>query len=146
MLIPSNEFHVLVDALVPFAQHMLQNHDNFLPIGAVVKSGEVVIQPPFAQPPASAQAWLEGVKEALRKESAESTCTAVAYCVDAKLTDTRNDEVTSAVHVAFEHRSGEALQAFFPYRKDDDGYEFAQPMLRIAAPCFFTETPVSRVN
>ena len=146
MLIQSPEFHGLVDALVPFAKHMLENYGDFLPLGAIVKSGEVVTEAPFAQPPATVQAWLERLKEALRKHAADPDCAAVAYCIDARLSDTRNDEVISAIHVAFEHRSGEALHAFFPYRKDNDGYEFAQPMLRIAARCIFAETPASHLN
>jgi hypothetical protein len=143
MIIHHQEFHALVAALVPFSQFMLRNHHGFLPLGAIVKGGEVTVtETDEQQNDTSAMAWVRHLREALRDHAKDPACTAVAYCVDVKLTDTRNGEVIEAVQVVFEHRSGEALEAFFPYRQAGDTYEFAQPMIRIAARSLF-ETPTT---
>jgi hypothetical protein len=134
------EFHGLVAALVPFTRLMLQNHGAFLPMGAVVSSGDVVMVPGRSDAPyATVQEWLQILREELRAHAADPACDAVAYCVDVKLTDTRDGAVMSAVQIVFEHRSGEALDAFFPYERTGDDYEYRQPMLRISARSFFEE-------
>jgi len=146
MIVPRAEFHSLVAALVPFTRLMLEEHGRFLPLGGIVKSGEVVIVPPSARAPATVQEWLLQVKEALRQQTADADCAAVAYCVDVRLSDTRNGDEFDAVQLVFEHRSGEALDAFFPYRRQKGRCGFAQPMLRIGAGGMFPDAVGSHLN
>jgi hypothetical protein len=147
MIIHPLEFHSLVAALVPFSQHMLRNHDGFLPLGAIFRSGDVVMVAPESEHPiATGREWLQLIIDGLRSHAAEPACDAIAYCVDVKLTDTRNGQVIDAAQVVFEHRRGESLHAFFPYKKTGDAYEFAMPMLRIAARQFFESDVRPYVN
>jgi hypothetical protein len=143
VIVLRDEFHALVDALVPFTRFMLEQHHGFLPLGAIVKGGEIAITDVSQhQSDMSTQEWLQHLRDALRVQAVDADCVAVAYCADVKLTDTRDGGVIDAVQVVFEHRSGEALEAFFPYKKTDDAYEFAQPMVRMGAQSLF-ETPAS---
>ena len=138
MITPRLEFHGLVAALVPFTRFMLQSHGTFVPLGAMVRSGELaIVSPENDNPNMTGHEWLELLTSTLRTHAADPECAAVAYCVDVKLTDARDGTVFDAVQVVFEHRSGEALHAFFPYRKNGGGYEFAQPMLQLAGGSFF---------
>jgi hypothetical protein len=147
MFIQNQDFNALVAELVRYTTFMLQNYGGFLPLGASVSAGEVQISAPAAdQQHSTGLAWLEDLREGLRRQTADAHCAAVAYCVDVKLTDTRNGEVSEAVQVVLEHRSGEALDAIFPYKKTADGYQFTQPMLRIGAPVLFAQTCRSSVN
>jgi hypothetical protein len=147
MFIQNQDFNALVSELVRYTTFMLQNHGFFLPLGASVRAGEVQISAPDAeQQHRTGQEWLEDLREGLRRQTADANCAAVAYCVDVRLTDTRNGEVSDAVQVVLEHRSGEALDAIFPYKKTADGYRFTQPMLRMGAPLLFAQTCRSYVN
>ncbi len=146
MIIHHPEFHMLVGALLPFTQCMLQEHEEFLPLGACVQSGDVVILPPFATPPATVPEWLQAVRDALRRQAAVAACAAVAHCVDVRLTDTRDGTTFDAVQLLFEHRSGEALEAFFPYRRQDGDCQFGQPMIRIGIASLFPEAKRSYLN
>lgn len=143
VIVLRDEFHALVDALVPFTQFMLQQHGGFLPLGAIVKTGEVTIMDVFERhSDISVAAWLQHLRDTLRAQAVHADCTAVAYCADAKLTDTRDGKVFDAIQVVFEHRSGDALEAFFPYQHTDGTYEFAQPMIRMGTRTMF-ERPAS---
>ena len=147
MIIHADELAALVSALLPFAQFMLQKHGAFLPIGAIVKSGESVIVPAgLDRPRASVEETLEHVRAALRDEAADPACSAVAYCADSKLSDLKSGEVTDAVLLMFEHRSGEALDVVFPYKKMDDRVDIGRPMVRLAAGGLFAVTSGSFVN
>jgi hypothetical protein len=147
MIINHQEFHQLVAALVPFTRFMLQRYGAFLPVAAVVRSGEVrMIAPDMDRPTATVPERIQLITEALREHAEDAACAAVAYCVGVRVTDTHTGDVTNAAQVIFEHRSGEALHAFFPYRKSGDGFVFAQPMLRLSARAIFENAASSFVN
>jgi hypothetical protein len=147
MIVHAYELNGLVGALLPFAQFMLQKHGAFLPLGAIVRSGASVIVPAgLDRPQTSAEEMLEHVRAALRDQASDADCTAVACCTDIKLSNLRSGEVSDAVHLFFEHRSGEALDVVFPYKKTGERVEFARPMVRLAVGGLFTPLPDSVVN
>jgi hypothetical protein len=128
------EFHGLVAALVPFCRLMLGEHGAFLPVGGVFTSGQAVITGAgMDDPEATVPERLQVITASLREHAADASCAAVAYCVDVRLTDPRDGQATEAVHLVFEHRSGEAVEAFFPYKKVAEGYEHGRPMIRLTA-------------
>jgi hypothetical protein len=105
MFIQNQDFNALVAELVRYTTFMLQNYGGFLPLGASVSAGEVQISAPAAdQQHSTGLAWLEDLREGLRRQTADAHCAAVAYCVDVKLTDTRNGEVSEAVQVVLAKR------------------------------------------
>lgn len=147
MITHAEELNALVSALLPFAQHMVQHHGAFLPFGAVVTSGNVVIaEAGFDDVAASVPERVEKIRTALRNHASDRACAAVAYCMDIKLSNLNTGEVTDAVHVVFEHRSGEAFDVVFPYEKTGGRVEFALPMVRLAAGGLFTALPDLAVN
>ena len=147
MIVLRDEFHALVAALVPFTRFMLEQHQGFLPLGAIVKAGAVTLMEVSEHGSnMNAQAWLQHLRDTLRVQAVDPDCAAVGYCADVKLTDTRNGEVIDAVQIVFEHRSGEALEAFFPYRTTDNTCEFAQPMIRMGLPSLFEAPATSSLN
>jgi hypothetical protein len=142
MITHAEELNALVSALVPFVQYVIQEHGAFLPLGAIVTSGDVMIaEAGFDDPQASVYQRVEMVQAALRDHASDPACGAVAYCVDTKVTNLKTGDVTDAVQLVFEHRSGEALDVFFPYEKTGDGVTFAQPMVRLAAGGLFPALP-----
>lgn len=147
MITHAEELNALVCALLPFAQHMIQEHGAFLPFGAIVTSGVVEIaQAGFDDVQASVLERVEKVRTALRRQASDDACAAVGYCMDIKLTHVPSGEVSDAVHLVFEHRSGEAFDVMFPYSNSDGRVEFSPPMVRLAAGGLFTTLPDLAVN
>jgi hypothetical protein len=133
MITHQREFDGLVSALLPFSRHMLLNHGAFLPLGAIVLLGEVrLVAADLDRPDATVPERLQLLTAALREHAAGESCAAVAYCVDVRVTAPDTGARTDAIQIAFEHRSGEALNAIFPYAKNGDGYQFGQPILQMA--------------
>lgn len=75
------------------------------------------------------QEWLLQLKEALRQQTADADCAAVAYCVDVRLSDTLHGDECDAVQLVFEHRSGEALDAFPPDTAAPERLSFITSMI-----------------
>jgi len=119
MIHNEKEYNALLDALLPFAEQMLNKHGEFFPFAAVVAGdgavGLVAVHPGKEQPESAEVRDL--LFAALRKQVQEEGCIAAGVCVDVKVMDPRSQQKTDAVHFVFEHRSGEAFDVFFPYRK-----------------------------
>jgi hypothetical protein len=102
----------LVNALLPFAQKMLNEQGEFFPFGAAVTSdGETRLwssDPDGGERPPSAavQAYL---LSGFRSE--RDHLRAAASCLDVRLKD------SDAVMVDLEHVEGNVLQVFLPYKK-----------------------------
>jgi hypothetical protein len=130
MITNEKEYNSLLDALLPFAEQMLNKHGEFLPFAAVVGADGAValVAGDIGQEQPKSTELVEFLFAALRKQTAEQGCTAAGVCVDVKVLDPRSQQKTDAVHFVFEHRSGEALDVFFPYRKRFlRGYQFEKP-------------------
>lgn|SRR5690606_39076846 len=102
----------LVGAALPFAQQMLEQHGEFFPYAvALDESGEarmVAADPGMGEQPASLDV-LAALASGLRSE--RDGLRAVALVSDVRLSD------SDAVRVELEHREGQALAVFLPYKK-----------------------------
>jgi hypothetical protein len=102
----------LVNAAIPFAAQMLDERGEFFPYGVSLDSaGEermVAADPENGERPASA-AVLTTLVEGLRRQ--RDSLRAVALVADVRLPD------SDAVRVELEHRDGQAIAVFLPYRK-----------------------------
>jgi hypothetical protein len=102
----------LVNAALPFAAQMLEQHGEFFPYGvALDASGEVRMiagdpghgeRPPSADVLSTLVAGLRSQRDDLR---------AAALVSDVRLAD------SDAVRVELEHRDGHAIAAFLPYKQ-----------------------------
>ena len=130
MIVHELELNALVGALLPFAQEMLTHHGAFLPFGGIANAERAVtlVACDVETQDATVPELAESMTASLRTHALEPTCLAAAYCVDVRVEDPRSTSNTDAVQMVFEHRSGEALHVFFPYRKDPAGvYTFEHP-------------------
>lgn len=102
----------LLDVALPFAQQMLDKHGEFFPY-AVVLDGDgaprmVAGDPGQGERPASLDV-LDILLDGIRAQRDEIR--AAALVSDVRLAE------SDAVRVELEHREGQALVAFLPYRK-----------------------------
>jgi hypothetical protein len=102
----------LLNAALPFAQQMLDEHGEFFPYGvALDEAGDqrmLAGDPGQGEQPASLDV-LATLVEGLRLERA--SLRAVALVSDVRLSD------TDAVRVELEHRDGHAMAVLLPYRR-----------------------------
>ena len=102
----------LVGAALPFAEQMLDQHGEFFPYAvALDHAGEarmVGADPGGGEQPASADV-LATLTEGLREQ--RDGLRAVALVSDVRLSD------SDAVRVELEHREGQALAVFLPYKR-----------------------------
>ena len=102
----------LVGAALPFAEQMLDQHGEFFPYAVALDvSGEartVAADPGGGEQPASLDV-LATLTEGLRAE--RDGLRAVALVSDVRLSD------SDAIRVELEHREGQALAVFLPYKK-----------------------------
>ena len=149
MIAHPQEFNGVVNLLLPLVQYMLNEHGAFLPVGAVLhaKRGAGLVPHDLRQPGETVPELIESITGLLRSQATDDGCLAVAFCVDVRVVDPRCQQKTDAVQIVFEHRSGEALLVFFPYRKAADGtFDFAHPFALAAACRMFGDRPNTHVN
>lgn len=102
----------LVNVVLPFAQKMLQEQGEFFPFGATVSdAGEVAMlagKPDNSDRPSSVSV-IEIMVDGAR--SKREGLRAVAVCADVRLNG------SDAIRVGLEHRDGQALAVYLPYKK-----------------------------
>lgn len=124
------EYNALLDALLPFAEQMLNKHGEFFPLAAVVGADDSValVAGETSDESLDPAGLLDFLLVVLRQQATNQDCKAAGACVDVKVLDPRSQQKTDALHFIFEHRSGEALDVFFPYQKRFlRGYQFDKP-------------------
>jgi hypothetical protein len=107
-----NDLDGLVNAALPFATQMLESHGEFFPFGVALDgSGAtrmVAGDPGHGEQPASADV-LSTLVAGLRNQ--RDDLRAVALVSDVRLGD------SDAVRVELEHREGQAMAVFLPYKQ-----------------------------
>jgi hypothetical protein len=102
----------LLNLTLPFAQQMLAEHGEMYPFGAAVTAdGETRLladDPGVGEHPAGAEVRVS-LFDGLRRTRAELR--AIAVCSDVRLPD------SDAIRVELEHRDGQAMAVFLPYKK-----------------------------
>jgi hypothetical protein len=136
MIRNEQEYDALLGPLLSFGQQMLDTYGAFYPYAAVVEpDGGVALVARDVEEDAPSPAVLLGLLvDALRTRARDAACRASGLCVNVNVLDPRTGLKTDALKFAFEHRSGEALDVFFPYRKClPRGYRFEKPFAQPAA-------------
>jgi hypothetical protein len=148
MIAHEQDFNSLVNALLPFAQQMLREHGAFLPFGAIANAGRVtLVACDLGKEDATVPELAEFMTVSLRSQAQEHGSVAAAYCVDVRVVDPRSQAKTDAVQLVFEHRSGEAMNVFFPYAKNAAGvYEFDHPFALVSERRIFAGAPNTHLN
>jgi hypothetical protein len=113
----------LMNALIPFAQHMLAEAGEFYPFGATMgQDGEVEqVGAGGEDEHPESQELIELLTESFRQEAAEGALRAAGICFDVRVTPPGSKKRSDAICCQLEHADGDALEVFIPYGKDGDG-------------------------
>lgn len=119
----SKDLEALVNAELPFAQKMLEQHGEFYPFAATIsKDGEAAYLAANIgkENPKSAE-MIEFVTAALHAQAQKGEYRAAAICTDIAITLPGTAQKTDAIRISFEHRKGSCLYFFIPYEKVKPG-------------------------
>jgi hypothetical protein len=136
MIQNEKEYDALLEPLFSFGRRMLDDYGAFYPYAAVIGQDGVVAlvaREVEDETPHPAR-LLDVLFDALRAHAKDEACQAYGLCVNVSVVDPRNGEKTDALKFVFEHRSGEALDVFFPYqqRGPRSGFRFERPLAQPA--------------
>jgi hypothetical protein len=130
---PRDEMDTLLDALLPFAQQMIEKHGEFYPYAAALDtSGEIQMVAGYAgeEHPDSSD-LIELLYEGLTQQSSAGEIRAAGVCADVRVTPPNSRDMTDAIRVSIEHASSDPIDVFMPYvrrkrRSPQYGELFAQ--------------------
>jgi hypothetical protein len=116
----------LLNACLPFARRMIEQHGEFHPFGASLATDGTVqfdgVDSDAAFPPG--REVVELLRTALRAKAELEEINAAAICANVDMR-APGDQTQDAIQVAIEHRDAEPILVFMPYRKTRlRGYEF----------------------
>lgn len=114
-----HDLDTLLDFLLTFAQQTLGRYGEFYPFGAVLTTeGEVVGQAGQLvendRPPS--QVVIDLITNGMKAQADDGSIRASGLCYDVKWR-MPDDEITDAIFVALEHRSGRTVAVAQPYSK-----------------------------
>jgi hypothetical protein len=109
----------LLNFLVPFAQQMLAKHGEFFPFAATMgvdgKIAPAAAHTGSEQPPS--QEVIDLLLAGFRRQAARGEIRAAGLCVDVRTVPPGETEKVDAICTRLEHREGDAVHVFLPYRK-----------------------------
>src|SRR5262249_39288957 len=109
----------LLNALLPFAQQILEQHGEFYPFGAAldtVGGGQLFRGYKCPDGPSSPELidlMLDGFRESARRGQYRAT----GLCADVRAPLPNTGKITDAIRVTLEHTDGQAVHVFLPYSK-----------------------------
>lgn len=132
------EVQELIDALFGMSEMLLRKHGNFLPNGAVLRSGgaiaHVAVDPFKEDDLATSEEILPLLHDALRAEVAASLVQAVGLAENVTVTR-QGERPTEAIKISLEHRRGLSIALYLPFEKRlFRGYKLGEVFWRHVAP------------
>lgn len=113
----------LLNALYDRAVYLLNKNGEFFPIGATIdEAGELNNCAGYTgkeQPPS--QEIIDLLEAAFRQQVDRGELRAAGICLDARVTRPGQSEPQDAICARLEHRTGENVEVYLPYRKLADG-------------------------
>ncbi|HLY99183.1 MAG TPA: hypothetical protein VKT33_08985 [Candidatus Angelobacter sp.] len=110
----------LLNALVPFAQKMLQERGEFYPFGASMQSDGTIslvsANADGSEFPKSTD-LIELMEMCLQKEAKSGKIKASGICMDVRVIEPGKSDKTDAIRVDLEHKEGQVVSVFLPYEK-----------------------------
>jgi len=127
---PREEMDQLFDALVTFAQSMLEEHGEFYPVGAWIdEQGELgVVAADDGDERPDPRELIELLHKLMRERASSGTIRACAVCVDVRARRAEEAASTDAISVAIEHAAAEPVTVLQPYeRRRLRGVRYGEP-------------------
>jgi hypothetical protein len=119
------DLDALLNALVPFAQQMLAEHQEFYPFAAALQTNGTIVHigaHTGQEHPASANVMAMLIT-GLRDHAIQGKLQAAAICCDVKTIPPGKATKVDAINVQLEHASGESFDVYIPYSKNEShGY------------------------
>jgi len=124
----------LLDSLLPFAEKMLEQHQEFFPFGGhMTLDGEIVHDAAYdgtEKPPS--QQLIDLLEQTFQRSAKEQKLRVCAIVYDIRTIPPRRTEKQDAIAASVDHASGYSVVVIYPYTFD------AEKRLRVEAP-FATE-------
>jgi hypothetical protein len=133
----------LFEALFPFAQLMLSEHGEFYPFGATMQQdGEIVSigarDDDDDHPPS--QHLIDLLTRAFHRQVASGSLRAAGICYDVCIIPPGESVKTDAICCSLEHLSGESVDVFVPYQRNDrDGVRYGKTFAQRRSRQFFAQ-------
>jgi hypothetical protein len=113
------DLDALLNALLPFAQQMVQKRGSFIPFGASMPvSGEIsVVMGDVGKQHPDSQEMIDFLTATFRDQAVTAQIKAIGVCLDVRAVPPGQTEKTDAILARLEHQDGEAVDVYLPYRK-----------------------------
>jgi len=113
------DLDTVLNALLPFAQQMLDKHGEFHPFGAsMTVSGDVSLTAGMPESETADSAIvIEMLTSAFRQQARNELIRATGICFDSRVVPPGASEKVDAICSRLEHLNGETAEVFLPYTK-----------------------------
>jgi hypothetical protein len=124
MPVSRDDLNRLLNALIPYAQQMLNQQAQFLPFaGAIGATGEVEMIGGYPGDHFStSQDVRDLLLERLRQGARDGKFRAAALCCDMRMRRAEGEEPSEAISVSLEHADGTVVTIYMPYVRQPNGY------------------------
>jgi hypothetical protein len=127
------ESEALMNALLPLAEKLLQQHGEFYPYGGYIKPDGTVVEVGASDPDSDhpkSKDLIYVLRDSLHDLALRNQCKAVAIVFAVTVTLPNSDLKSDAIQVCVEHSDGYSAEVFFPYELSENkvlyGKIFAQ--------------------
>ena len=128
----------LLEDLVPIVHEQLTEEGGIYPFGAALtRSGEKEVIRVADDDTDLPENPVEDLRKAIRARIAEGGVTLVALVTDVTVDFEEGKGDEDAIHFAFEHRDGEAVEVFLPYTRTEDEIQFGEFIAQLGISRFF---------
>jgi hypothetical protein len=109
----------MLNALLPFAKQMLETYGEFIPFAATMSAnGEVTsVGGDIGDEHPKSQDMIDFLTDVFLNQALAGEIKASGICIDARVIPPGDTEKTDAILARLEHRDGEAVDVYLPYRK-----------------------------
>ncbi len=113
------ELDSLLNSLLPFAQQMLQKHGEFYPFGVTMRPDGAIesLAAQVGEERPLSQTVIDMLIESYREQALAGEIIATGIGIDVRSVSAAGGERTDAILARLEHKDGEAIEVYLPYRK-----------------------------
>jgi hypothetical protein len=117
---PQYESELLLSALVPFAEQMLETYGEFFPFGgAMTADGEIVFVAVEDDTSVSSQELIDLVRSGFREGAESGEYRATALVFDVVVRHPTSGERSDAIAISLDHSENYSVIVYFPYKLED---------------------------
>ena len=135
-----DEVNDLLEDLVPIVHEQLTEEGGIYPFGAALteNSEKEVIRVTDDEEADLPENPVEDLQKAIRSRIAEGGVKLVALITDVTVDFEEGKGDEDAIHFAFEHRDGDAIEVFLPYARVEDEIVFGEFIAQLGINTYFS--------